>query len=262
MAPATLARSTSRDSRSASLRDLVGGEGLAVEHTTLDHQERVRLAKSRRPFATTTGSPSMKAIAVGPTEVLLDAVDPGLPGGDRGQRVLRHGVGGVVTERAAQLLQRLHGESAVLGQHSALRAGEPAPPSSATAATLSGLAIRVLHNVPTSRATGVALPRRAGSGDKRAPVRRHTGRHRHIRIGLSRGVASRHRGRSCSTCAGHPVRESSDRADSINQRSSASTMVRDPGEPPKSASRHPYRGYFVPTQRKGPRAGYDDKSFS
>ena len=31
-------------------------------------------------------------------EVLLDALDSGLAGGDRGQRVLRHGVGGVVTE--------------------------------------------------------------------------------------------------------------------------------------------------------------------
>ena len=45
MAPASLASSTSRDSRSASLADLGGGQRLAVEHAALDDQQRVRLGE-------------------------------------------------------------------------------------------------------------------------------------------------------------------------------------------------------------------------
>ncbi len=45
IAPASLASSTSRDSRSASLLDLVGGDRLAVEDPALDHEQRVGLGE-------------------------------------------------------------------------------------------------------------------------------------------------------------------------------------------------------------------------
>ena len=44
-APASLASSTSRDSRSAILADLGGGQRLAVEHAALDDQQRVGLGE-------------------------------------------------------------------------------------------------------------------------------------------------------------------------------------------------------------------------
>ncbi len=57
------------------------------------------LAKSRRPFADSTGSPVTKATAVGPLNRSSSVGDPGLVGRDLGQRVLHHGVLGVLTER-------------------------------------------------------------------------------------------------------------------------------------------------------------------
>src|SRR4029077_8821360 len=50
---------------------------------------------------------------------VVEAGDPRVFRGELGQRVLDHGVVGVRTEGAPQFLQLLHGETAVLGQHSA-----------------------------------------------------------------------------------------------------------------------------------------------
>ena len=61
----------------------------------------------------------MKAMAVGPLRRSSNPVDARLLGSDLGQRVLDHGVVGVLAESSPQFLQLLHGETAVLGQHSA-----------------------------------------------------------------------------------------------------------------------------------------------
>ena len=57
-------------------------------------------------------------------EQVVERVDPGVARGDLGQRVLHHGVRRDVTERRAQLGELGDGETAVLGQHGALRAAE------------------------------------------------------------------------------------------------------------------------------------------
>src|SRR5665811_1168739 len=66
MAPASLARRTSRDSRSASLEISAGDKALPSRRPALITRWGFALAKSRRPLVASTGSPVMKAIADGP----------------------------------------------------------------------------------------------------------------------------------------------------------------------------------------------------
>ena len=68
MAPASLASSTSRDSRSASLLDLGGGEGRPSSNPPLMTSSGLAFARVAQPLAASTGSPLMKAIAVGPAK--------------------------------------------------------------------------------------------------------------------------------------------------------------------------------------------------
>ena len=120
------------------------------------------LPKSRRLFATSTGSPETNAIAEGPSSRSSNAVDAGLAGGDLGQRVLHDDVRRVARERAAQLLELRDGQPAVLGEHGgAWSRGTPSV-SSATAAALSGLAMG-LPSVVRRQAVADATAKRPGA---------------------------------------------------------------------------------------------------
>lgn len=66
MAPASLASRTSRDSRSASFLNSSADSALPSRTPPLMTRLGLSLAKSRRPFADSTGSPVTKATAVGP----------------------------------------------------------------------------------------------------------------------------------------------------------------------------------------------------
>src|SRR4051812_47328692 len=92
-------------------------EGLAVQDAALDDKGGVRLGKVTQ----TLGRLDHVAVDEGDRgrtgQQVVEAVDAHLGGGDLGQRVLDHGVVGVRTEGAPQVLQLLHGETAVLGQH-------------------------------------------------------------------------------------------------------------------------------------------------
>ena len=66
MAPASLASSTSRGSTSASCRISAGERALPSSTPPLITSSGLVREKSRRPLAASTGSPLMKAIAVGP----------------------------------------------------------------------------------------------------------------------------------------------------------------------------------------------------
>ena len=153
------------------LLDLVGGQRLAVKDTALDDESGLSLAKSRRPFAASTGSPLTKAMADGPANRSSSDVDPGLVGRDLGQRVLHHGVRGVLTERTAQRLELRHGETAVLGQHGGVRGAEWSV-SSATAAALSASP----WVSPPSGCIADRPAREADRRNRRTPRRRRTGR--------------------------------------------------------------------------------------
>src|SRR6478672_2797012 len=76
MAPASLARRTSRDSRSASFLISSAVSGLPSSTPPLMTRRGLALAKSRRPLAASTGSPVMKAIAEGPVSWPSKAVTP------------------------------------------------------------------------------------------------------------------------------------------------------------------------------------------
>ena len=93
MAPASLASSTSRDSRSASFLISSAVRDLPSITPPLITRSGLALAKSRRPLAASTGSPLTKAIADGPDEQGVDALDPGVLGRDLGERVLDDRVG-------------------------------------------------------------------------------------------------------------------------------------------------------------------------
>src|SRR6478672_11807954 len=110
MAPASVARRTSRDSRSASFVISSGDKVLPSRTPALITRRGCALAKSRRPLAASTGSPVMKAMAD-------EGRDTGLLGGALRERVLDHGVGGVFPDRAAQLRELGHGQTAVLGEN-------------------------------------------------------------------------------------------------------------------------------------------------
>ena len=101
------------------LGDLLGAEGLAVQDATLDDQGGVGLGKVTQ----TLGRLDDVALDEGDRgrtgQEVVEAVDPRILRGELGQRVLDHGVVGVLAEGAPQFLQLLHGETAVLGQHSA-----------------------------------------------------------------------------------------------------------------------------------------------
>src|SRR6476620_1368954 len=76
MAPASLARRTSRDSRSASFVISSGVRALPSRTPPLITRRGFALAKSRRPLAASTGSPSTNAMADGPTSWPSNAVTP------------------------------------------------------------------------------------------------------------------------------------------------------------------------------------------
>ena len=101
------------------LGDLGSVEGLAVQDTALDDKSGVCLGKVTQ----TLGGLDHVSIDEGDGgragQQVVEAFDPRLGGGDLGERVLDHGVAGVLAEGAPQVLQLLHGETAVLGQHSA-----------------------------------------------------------------------------------------------------------------------------------------------
>src|SRR4051794_30846823 len=101
------------------LGDLLGVHRGTVDKTTLDDEGGIRLGKVTQALR------YLDQVAVdegdgGRTgEQVVEPVDARLLGGDLGQRVLDHGVVGVLAEGSPQFLQLLHGETAVLGQHSA-----------------------------------------------------------------------------------------------------------------------------------------------
>ena len=110
-APASLASSTSRDSRSAILADLVGGERLAVEHTALDDQQRVG------PGEVTQALGGLDRVALDERDrgrageqAVVDR-DAGVGGRALGQGVLDDRVGRVRTQRPAQLGDLLDGQA-------------------------------------------------------------------------------------------------------------------------------------------------------
>ena len=101
------------------LGDLLRVEGLAVQDATLDDQGGVRLGKVTQTLRRLDHVALDEGDGGRAGEEVVEAFDAHLGGGDLGQRVLDHGVVGVLTEGAPQVLQLLHGETAVLGQHSA-----------------------------------------------------------------------------------------------------------------------------------------------
>src|SRR3954452_11806613 len=76
MAPASLASRTSRDSRSASFLISSADSALPSRTPPLMTRLGLSLAKSRRPFADSTGSPVTKATAVGPLNRSSSVVIP------------------------------------------------------------------------------------------------------------------------------------------------------------------------------------------
>src|SRR5262245_28950866 len=81
------------------LLDLVGGQRLAVKDTALDDEIRVVLGevtKTLRRLHRVTGDEGDRRRTV---EQVVERRDPGLVGRNLGQRVLHHGVLGVLTER-------------------------------------------------------------------------------------------------------------------------------------------------------------------
>src|SRR4029453_7142691 len=76
IAPASFARSTSRDSRSASFLISSALSGLPSSTPPLMTRNGCALAKSRRPLAASTGSPLTNAIADGPTSSSVSCSTP------------------------------------------------------------------------------------------------------------------------------------------------------------------------------------------
>ena len=99
------------------LGDLRRVESLAVDVATLDHEGGVRLGKVTQTLRRLDHVAGDEGDSGRADEQVVEAGDARLLGGELGQRVLDHGVVGVLAERAPQVLQLLHGETAVLGQH-------------------------------------------------------------------------------------------------------------------------------------------------
>ncbi len=91
-------------------------------------------------LAASTASPLTNAIAVGPTNKLVETLDARLRRGTLDQRVLGDRVGGGVTERPTQVFEVGHRQSAVLGDERR-RASLNCSAMSATAVALSALAM-------------------------------------------------------------------------------------------------------------------------
>src|SRR5204862_187301 len=87
-APAILASSTSRDSRSASFVSSAGESDLPSSTPPLITRCGWALAKSRRPLAASTGSPLTTAIADGPCRRSSNAATPATPRQISGSRWL------------------------------------------------------------------------------------------------------------------------------------------------------------------------------
>ena len=159
------------DSRSASL--VISGGVIALPSSTppLITSSGLALAKSRRPLAASTASPSTNAIAVGPVSSDVELVaTPGLGGRDLGQGVLDDRVRGVVPERPAQLGDLLHGQAAVLGEHRAGRVLEPLGDLGHRGDLLGVRHVPLCHSVAPMRRSTFCVWERAGDS-KNAPAR-------------------------------------------------------------------------------------------
>ena len=99
------------------LVDLGRAERLAVEHAALDHQQRVGLGEVTQALGRRDRVALDERDGGGPDQQAVVDADTGLGRGPPGQGVLDHRVGGVGTERLAQLGDLLDGEPAVLGDH-------------------------------------------------------------------------------------------------------------------------------------------------
>src|SRR5690606_17155457 len=153
------------------LLDLVGGHRLAVKDTALDDEIRVVLGevtKTLRRLHRVTGDEGDCRRTV---EQVVQRRDPGLVGRNLGQRVLHHGVLGVLTERTAQLLELSHGETAVLGQHGSAGVAELVRQLGHCGSLVgprhrASASFRVIRTARTRRRTG----------ENETPRRRRTGR--------------------------------------------------------------------------------------
>src|SRR6478752_4694254 len=99
------------------LRDLLGGQGLAVEDASLDHEEGVCLGEVTQTLGRLDRVTGDEGDGRRALEVAVEGRDTGLLGGALRERVLDHGVGGVFPDRAAQLRELGHGQTAVLGEN-------------------------------------------------------------------------------------------------------------------------------------------------
>src|SRR6476620_458971 len=99
------------------LRDLLGAQGLAVEDASLDHEEGVCLGEVTQTLGRLDRVTGDEGDGRRALEVAVEGRDTGLLGGALRERVLDHGVGGVFPDRAAQLRELGHGQTAVLGEN-------------------------------------------------------------------------------------------------------------------------------------------------
>ena len=124
MPPASLASRTSRDSRSASF--LISSADSALPSRTPPLMTRLgfSLAKSRRPFADSTGSPVTKATAVGPANRSSSVLIPASLAAILVSVFFTTAYWAFSPSERRSCLELRHGETPVLGQHSGVRAAE------------------------------------------------------------------------------------------------------------------------------------------
>ena len=135
------------------LLDLTGLEDLPVEEPPLDDERRVVLREVTQTLGRLDDVAGDEGDGGRTDEQLLVELDAGLLGGDLRQRVLRDEVARAPAERAAQFLQLLDGETAVVGEDGAGRATE------ALRELRDGcFLVRACHVSPSSRCgTGVRM---------------------------------------------------------------------------------------------------------
>ena len=105
---------------------LVGRQRTAVEHAALDDQRRVGAGEVPQALGGLDGVARHERDGRGARERgLVEGRHPRVPGRDRGQGVLDHGVRRVPADAAPQLGQLRHGQAAVLRQDGGARAAEP-----------------------------------------------------------------------------------------------------------------------------------------
>src|SRR6201996_8995737 len=102
------------------LADFRRGQRLAVEHATLDHEQRVRLGEVEQALGGLRHVPADERDRGRPRQQRRELVTPARLGSRQlRERVLHDRKRGVAREGAAQLLQLCHGQPAVLGEHRA-----------------------------------------------------------------------------------------------------------------------------------------------